>query len=862
MANNQQLNGLRTINNLQRDGSLQNLLLSIKTSKVEVDALSKKLMARKSKIKEEKAAAERAVSEAQTPVKEQQTEKVADKKEVTGVVESAPAAPVSQMKQAGSTTNFNRSADYRDRQNGDRDYNRQNNGRNYQGGYQNNNFRNNSNYQGGNRPRFDSNSRPNNGQNHFDGQNRRPGPFNRQDQQGQKNKSFVSTKANNFKSFAKTEPAPVPQPERNFGNKNKQRRNVEDPKKQTLKQSKSHEKNNILVMDDEGYEETTMGSRKLNKKKREVQEVAVSKVTHAVLNSRDISIKDLSEKIGKPVAEIVKKLMLLGIMATINSSIDFDTCELICSDFGITLELKMDKSYEEKLIDAAAEDDDKDLVKRPPIVTVMGHVDHGKTSLLDAFRKTNVVLGEAGGITQKIGAYQISFNNEKITFIDTPGHAAFTAMRARGAEVTDVAILVVAADDGVMPQTIEAINHIKAAKVPMIVAINKMDKPEANPDRIKQQLAENGVLPEEWGGDAICVPISAKTGQGLDDLKQTILLVAEMEELKANPNRNATGVIIEAELDKNRGPIATVLVQNGTLKVGDSIISGITYGKIKAMFDENGKPVKKAPPSTPVSVMGFNDVPSSGDQVHVVDDSLSKHVISERINKLKEERSKQTSGVTADDFMDRVHEGDLKSLNIIIKADTQGSVEALRNSLEAIRNDEVKVVTIHSAAGAITESDLLLAQTTGSVIVAFNIKTPSKTMALADSLKVNIIESRIIYEVVEQVTLLSKGMMSIKYEEKYIGSAEIRVVFKLSSAGKVAGCYVTDGKVQRKAIAKIKRNGEVVFESTIDSLKIVKDEKSEVAKGFECGIKLKDSGFDYAEGDVIECYVKEQIKNV
>ena len=613
-------------------------------------------------------------------------------------------------------------------------------------------------------------------------------------------------------------------------------------------------------MDDNGIEETTMGSRKLIKKKKETAVVVAPQITHAVINSREITVKELSEKIGKPVSEIVKKLMLLGIMATINSTIDFDTCELVASELGVTLELKLDKTYEEQLIDKSTEvDDEKNLVKRPPVVTVMGHVDHGKTSLLDAFRKTNVVLGEAGGITQKIGAYQISFNGEKITFIDTPGHSAFTAMRARGAEVTDIAILVVAADDGIMPQTVEAINHIKAAKVPMIVAINKMDKPEANPDRVKQQLTEHGILPEEWGGDAICVPISAKTGMGLDELKKMILLVAEMEDLKANSNKKATGTIIEAELDKSRGPVATVLVQNGTLKIGDSIISGITYGKVKAMFDENGKTVKKAGPSTPVAVMGFNDVPNSGDAVYAVDENLSKQVINERINKIKQERARHTSGVSADDFMNRIHEGSLKNLNVIIKADTQGSVEALKASLEAIRNDEVKVVCIHSGAGGITESDLVLAQTTGSVVVVFNLKTPSKMLQMADSLKVELIESKIIYEVVDQITRLSKGMMAIKYEEKYVGKAEIRMVFKLSSAGKVAGSYVLDGKIQRNAIAKVKRGDELLGDTVIESLKIVKDEKSEVAKGFECGIKLRDN-INFQEGDIIECYVKQEVK--
>ena len=833
----QQLNALKTINNLQRDGSLQDLLLSIKDTKTKIDALTRVVSDQKlslqQKLQEEKRKQELEAKKAESPVV----------KEVQEEPKKAFEPKKQIFSQGNNKGNNFRKFDGQQNRNGDRP---QQNGQNFRQNGQN--FRQNGQNQGNNR--F--------GQNGI-----RNGQFG-QRVPGQKNGSFVSTKANGFKSFVNSQPtessAVLAQPERNFGNKNKQRRNIDETKRISAKaRANSSKQNNILVMDENGFEETTMGSRKLIKKKKEVQTVVAPQVTHAVLTSREITVKDLSEKIGKPVTEIVKNLMLLGVMATINSTIDFDTCELVATELGVTLELKPDKTYEEQLLDKSAEDDEKDMVKRPPVVTVMGHVDHGKTSLLDAFRKTNVVLGEAGGITQKIGAYQISFNGEKITFIDTPGHAAFTAMRARGAEVTDIAILVVAADDGIMPQTVEAINHIKAANVPMIVAINKMDKPEANPDRIKQQLTEHDILPEEWGGDAICVPISAKTGMGLDELKKMILLVAEMQDLKANPNRMAMGTVIEAELDKTRGPVATVLVQNGTLKIGDSIMSGITFGKVKAMFDENGKPVKKALPSTPVAVMGFNDVPNSGDAVYAVDENLSKQVINERINKMKAERARHTSGVSADDFMSRVNEGNLKALNIIIKADTQGSVEALKSTLESIRNDEVKVVTIHSAAGGITESDLVLAQTTGATVVAFNIKVPTKMQQMADSLKVEVLESKIIYELVDQITRLSKGMMTIKYEEKYVGKAEIRVVFKLSSAGKVAGSYVLDGKIQRNGIAKIYRKDELVGETTIESLKIVKDEKSEVAKGYECGIKLRDN-IDFAEGDILECYVKQEVK--
>lgn len=850
-----QFNALKTINNIQRDGSLQDLLLSIKQAKTQIDDFSKSVTEHKGKLqakaKEEEARKE---LEKAKELEKQKAEAVEVKEEKQPErKESKPQI----FSQGNNQTNSYRKFDNQ-------------NGGQFGGGFnaQNKFQRNNQNANG--KPNFQQRPFGNNNNGNFANRNNQQrfnnNPNGRPAPNGQnRQKTFVSTRANNFKSFvpAPTESSSVlAQPERNFGNKNKQRRNIDESKKVNLSNRKVGfaKQNNILVMDEDGFEETTMGSRKLIKKKKEIQTVVAPKVTHAIINSREITVKDLSEKIGKPVAEIVKKLMLLGIMATINSTIDFDTCELVSSELGVTVELKLDKTYEEKLMDASVDgDDDKDMVKRPPVVTVMGHVDHGKTSLLDAFRKTNIVLGEAGGITQKIGAYQISFNGEKITFLDTPGHAAFTSMRARGAEVTDIAILVVAADDGIMPQTIEAINHIKAAGVPMIVAINKMDKPEANPDRVKQQLAEQNVLPEEWGGDAICVPISAKSGMGLDELKKMILLVAEVQELKANPNKMAKGTVIEAELDKNRGPVATVLVQNGTLKVGDSIMSGITFGKVKAMFDEHGNSVKKAGPSTPVAVMGFNDVPNSGDAVYAVEESLSKQVINERINKIKQERAKHTSGVSADDFMSRIHEGSLKNLNIIVKADTQGSVEALKASLEAIRNDEVKVVCLHSGAGAITESDVILAQTTGATIIAFNIKTPNKTLQMAETLKVQMIESKIIYEVVDEITRLSKGMMAKKFEEKYVGSAEIRVVFKLSTAGKVAGSYVLDGKIQRNGIAKIKRGNEIIGESTIDSLKIVKDEKSEVAKGFECGIKLKDN-IDFQEGDILECYIKQEVK--
>ncbi len=815
---NQALANLKKIHDLQKDGEISQILKEIRNSKIQVEAFSKQLKDRKNTILNEMAK-----KQAESEVKKEENSKITQEQKTVSTI--SPQENKTQFKKFDNTNN---------------NQNKNNN-----------------------KPPFDRN-KPFNRDNKKDN-NRQFNSFNKNNMQKKSGgNNFVSTKTNNFRSFASNDLPEIDfKAERNIANKNKyaqKKSNSSDEKKSQGRRKDEQRRNNIFIEDENGIEEVSFGSRKSVKKKKEVVKTVAPSITHAILTAKEITVKDFSEKIGKPVTEIVKKLMMLGIMASINSNIDYETAELIASDFGVTLELKIDKSYEEKLIETAeAQDDEKDLVKRPPIVAVMGHVDHGKTSLLDAFRQTNVVAGEAGGITQSIGAYQISFNGEKITFIDTPGHAAFTQMRARGAQATDIAILVVAADDGVMPQTVEAINHIKAAGVPIIVAINKMDKPEANPDRIKQQLAENNILPEEWGGDAICVPISAKTGMGLDDLKQTILLVSEMLDLKANPKKMASGVVIEAELDKNRGPVASIIVQNGTLNVGDSIMSGLTYGKIRAMFNDKGKPIKAAGPSTPVEILGLNDVPSSGDHVYEVDNSMSKQVIQERIDKIKKERAAHSSGVTLDNFMNRVQEGNLKNLNIIIKADTMGSVEALKAALLAIRNEEAKVNIVHSGAGAVTESDVDLAQTTGSIIICFNQKPVAKAKALADTLKVQIKEYKIIYEVVDEITAAINGMLSVKYQEVYIGFAEIRMVFKLSTAGKVAGCYIKDGKATRNAIAIVKRGEEEIGKTTVESLKIVKDEKSEVVKGFECGIKLKDN-IDFKEGDIIEFYSKEIVK--
>ena len=832
---NQGLNNLKIIHDMQKEGIINEMIKDVKQSRTLIDAFVVKLQQRKKKLQEINATKQEEKKVAKQPEIEQ------DVKSIDNVTAPAFSNGLNQNNnfrkfEPNQNNKFNSQKQIFNREN--RDNKNQNFNQKQNGFNKNNNFQN------------------------------TKAPFNKANQNKKGQNNFVSTKTNNFRSFANNDMPEIDlKAERNFANKakfaQKHSTSNEDKKPQNKKGGQSSRKNNIFIEDENGFEEISYGSRKsVVKKKKENENKNITVITHAVITSKEFTVKEFSEKIGKPVNEIVKKLMLLGIMATINSTIDFETAELVASDFGITLELKAEKSYEEKLLEKANDnEDDTNLVKRPPIVAVMGHVDHGKTSLLDAFRNTNVVSGEAGGITQSIGAYQISFNGEKITFIDTPGHAAFTQMRARGAKATDIAILVVAADDGIMPQTVEAINHIKAANCPMIVAINKIDKPEANIDRVKQQLAENNILPEEWGGDTICVPCSAKTGKGLDDLKQTILLVAEMQELKANPNKMAVGVVIEAELDKNKGPVANIIVQNGTLHVGDSIMSGLTYGKVRAMFDDHGKSIKTAEPSKPVSILGLNEVPASGEEIYGLVENLSKQVIQERIDRIKKERAKQSSGVTLDTFMNRVQEGSLKNLNIILKADTMGSVEALKAALLAIRNEEAKVNIVHSATGAITESDIVLAQTTNSVVINFNQKISAKAQSIADSLKIEIKDYNIIYAVIDDITNSINGMLSVKYEEKYIGSAEIRVVFKLSSAGKVAGSYVKDGKVTRNSVARILRENEEIGKTTVDSLKIVKDEKAEVAKGFECGIKLHDN-IDFKEGDIIEFYVKEVVKRV
>ena len=584
------------------------------------------------------------------------------------------------------------------------------------------------------------------------------------------------------------------------------------------------------------------------------------KIEKAFMTAETITVRDLSERIGKPAGEIIKKLMMLGIIATINNELDFDTAQLVCSEFGVELEMKLAETAEDALKNEDVEDSEEDLLPRPPVVTIMGHVDHGKTSLLDYIRKTRVTAGEAGGITQHIGAYTVEIRGQKITFLDTPGHEAFTAMRARGAQATDIAILVVAADDGVMPQTIEAINHAKAAGVQTIVAINKMDKVGANPERIKQQLTEYGLVAEEWGGDTIMVPVSAITGDGVDQLLEMILLVAEVQDYRANPNRKARGIIIEARLDKGRGPVATVLVKTGTLRVGDTIVAGTAYGRVRAMVNDRGERVKEALPSDPVEVIGFNDVPEAGDIITAVDDdSLSRRVAEERKDKLRAALIKNQQKASLDDLFSQISAGQIKDLNLIIKADVQGSVEAVKQSLEKLSNDEVRVRCIHGGVGAITETDIMLASASNAIIIGFNVRPDNNVRETAEREKIDIRLYRVIYNAIEDVEKAMKGMLAPKFREVVLGSAQVRQVFKVTGAGTVAGCYVTDGKVVRNAQARLLRDSVVIHEGRVDSLKRFKDDAKEVAAGYECGMGFE-SYNDIKEGDVIECFQMEEIE--
>lgn len=656
--------------------------------------------------------------------------------------------------------------------------------------------------------------------------------------------------------------APIVITENTKRNSNKKKQNVD----RQFEDKKSVSKRSLIrSVDIDDFDENKTGYRKVRpaKKNKEQVETNVIKIEKAVITTEMIPLKILSEKIGITAAEITKRLFKEGIMKTINDSIDFDTAAFIADEIGVQLELKLGKTAEDVLSEefGTEVDDEASLVRRPPVVTVMGHVDHGKTSILDRIRKTNVTAGEAGGITQHIGAYQVSVDGQPITFLDTPGHAAFTAMRARGAEVTDIAILVVAADDGIMPQTVEAISHAKAANVPIIVAVNKMDKPEANIERVKTGLTENGLLPEEWGGDTIICPVSAKTGAGFDELLSSVNVLAEIKDLKANPNRKAKGVVIEAKLDQSKGPIATVLVQNGTLNISDNVIVGTVTGKIRAMTDDKGRKITHAGPSTPVSIMGLSEVPEAGDVLFAgEEEKLIKMVAEERRNKERENMIRASSKVSLDEVFSKIAEGEMKVLNMIVKADVQGSVEAVKQSMEKLSNEEVRVNVIHAAAGAIKESDIMLAESSNAIIIGFNVRPDSNAKQIAEKSGVDIKLYRVIYEAIEDVEKALKGMLAPKFSEIYLGKAEVREVFKISGVGQVAGCYVVEGKILRNSKLRIYRDDVMICEGNVLQLKRFKDDVKEVSQGFECGISIERFN-DIKVGDFIESYQVEERKD-
>ena len=628
---------------------------------------------------------------------------------------------------------------------------------------------------------------------------------------------------------------------------------IEELVPENVRDDKSSKKQKIKKTPAKNKAEKGKELQKPQKKEVEKKE----KIT--VLMGDEISVGEFAEKLGQPAASVVKCLMLLGIMASVSQNIDFDTASLIAGEFNAEVEKEVIVTDEDILFNDV-EDKEEDLQDRSPVVVVMGHVDHGKTKLLDAIRKTNVIDTEAGGITQHIGAYRVRINDRDITFLDTPGHEAFTSMRARGAQVTDIAILVVAADDGIMPQTVEAINHAKAAGVDIIVAINKIDKEAANPELVKQQLTEYDLVPEEWGGKTICVPISAKLGDNIDTLLEMVLLVADMKELKANPNRMAKGTVVEAKLDKGRGPVASVLVQNGTLKTGDVVVAGTAVGKVRAMMDDKGKRVKTAGPCVPVEILGLSDVPEGGDLFYAVkDERKAREIVEKRIQKIKDEYNKSTQQVISlDSLFGQIEQGKIKDLNIIIKADVQGSVEAMRQSLEKLTNDEVRVNIIHGAVGTVNESDIMLASASNAIIVGFNVRPDAATVDSAKLANVEIRLYRVIYKAIEEIEAAIKGMLEPEFVEKVMGHAEIRQTYKISGVGTIAGCYVTDGKIVRNCEIRVVRDGIVVHEGMMSSLKRFKDDVKEVASGYECGIGIERFN-DIKEGDMFESFVMEEV---
>lgn len=733
--------------------------------------------------------------------------------------------------------------------------NNQNANQNKNSGAVNNNRHKNNNGNGGNNQGSGRNNNHNSGHNKSGNNNAEHRQRNNKNAAMNNNNAKTGEKNERNDRMERGERAERTERNKNRNNKNSRNQNQNNGRNNNRpNNNKNNGKNNATA-------NNKFGGNKKNKGKNakqapvEVKHQEIIRPKHIKVGET-ITVKELASKMTYPVTDVIKKLMLLGTMATINQELDFETASLIAEEFGIAVE---ELPPEVDLTEIPeVEDAPEKLQLRPPVVTVMGHVDHGKTSLLDAIRKTSVTSSEAGGITQHIGAYQVMCNGQKIVFLDTPGHEAFTAMRARGAQVTDIAVLVVAADDGVMPQTLEAINHAKAAKVPIVVAINKIDKPGANPDHVKQQLAEHELIPEEWGGQTIMVPVSAKKKTGIGDLLEMILLVAEVQELKANPNREARGVIIEARLDKGRGPVASVLVQNGTLRIGDFIIAGTACGKVRAMVNDRGENVKKAGPSMPVEVLGLSDVPEAGDELAVLDEKLAKTIAEKRIEKQRNElmRSKK---VSLDDLFNQINQGDIKELNLLVKADVQGSVEAVCSSLLALNKNEseVRVSIVHSGVGAVTESDVMLASAANALIIAFNVRPDANARKLADTEKIEIHTYRVIYEAIDDIQSAMKGMLAPKYKEVIQGKVEIRQVMKFSKA-LVAGSYVLEGKVCNNSKIRIIRDNIVLYEGQIESLRRFKDDVKEVAQGYECGITI-DNYRDFREGDILEVYTMEEI---
>ena len=826
-----------------------------KEEKVKVEQENKKEEMKKEEVKEVK--------------KEETLKKVA--------LDSKPQKQERENKTIGRENKMNR-------ENRDNRQNRNNYGQN-SNNYNNNN-RNNNRFNHNNN-RFNNNNSNNNGR--FNGNNNNNGNnrFNNRNNNDRFNKRPLDEKGiekniKNIMSVETVEKESVREYNRgidkqknnnkfeeNKGKKSKSRRNnsagdFDEGKLKSLKQA--NRLSNMFDEQDGGmldyYDLTTERGRRGKKRKNQNQEERTKQKIFQLTEieiPETVTVKDLAADMKKTTAEVIKKLLGYGIMATINQEIDFDTAYLIAQEFGITATKKETVTEEDILFDDS-EDKEEELETRPPVIVVMGHVDHGKTSLLDAVRKTNVIEGEAGGITQAIGAYKVKVKDREITFLDTPGHEAFTAMRARGAQITDIAILVVAANDGVKPQTIEAINHAKSAGIPIIVAINKIDLPDANIEKVKQELMAYELVPEEWGGDTIYVPISAKKGENIDQLLEMVLLEADVLELKANPHKQAKGAVIEARLDKSKGAIATMLVQRGTLDVGDTIVVGSSIGRIRAMKDDKGKSVKAAGPSTPVEIMGLTEVPEAGDTFYEVkNEKMAKHLIERRKRQEREKALNATTKVTLDNLFSQMEEGNLKVLNLIVKADVQGSVEAVKQAMEKLENEEVKVKVIHAAAGAVNQSDVTLAKVSNAIIIAFNVRPDNMAKEMAEKDEVEIKQYSIIYQAIEDVEAAMKGMLDPKYEEKVIGNAEVRQTFKISNVGTIAGCYVISGKVERNAGVRVIRENVVIHDGHLATLKRFKDDVKEVTKGFECGIQIENYN-DIKEGDVIEVYIMEEIK--